>query len=168
MSIREDKLIEDPNVGYNEDLEAIKEASQKLMNGEDIEESPDRKLLDEDYKRTKKYVTKKKKLEKELAAFEILNQDNEVLQKYMKLLKDLEEANKGIDDAKKTLYEEMLKVDESKYECEDYKVTLKKPYIKREFNSEAFYEDYAPNSRMYKKYVNEKEVKGNVTIKIID
>ena len=168
MSIREDKLIEDPNVGYNEDLEAIKEASQRLMNGEDIEESPDRKLLDEDYKRTKKYVTKKKKLEKELAAFEILNQDNEVLQKYMKLLKDLEEANKGIDDAKKTLYEEMLKVDESKYECEDYKVTLKKPYIKREFNSEAFYEDYAPNSRMYKKYVNEKEVKGNVTIKIID
>ena len=138
------------------------------MNGEDIEESPDRKLLDEDYKRTKKYVTKKKKLEKELAAFEILNQDNEVLQKYIKLLKDLEEANKGIDDAKKTLYEEMLKVDESKYECEDYKVTLKKPYIKREFNSEAFYEDYAPNSRMYKKYVNEKEVKGNVTIKIID
>lgn len=168
MSIREDKLIEDPNVGYNEDLEAIKEASQKLMSGEDIEESPDRKLLDEDYKRTKKYVTKKKKLEKELAAFEILNQDNEVLQKYMKLLKDLEEANKGIDDAKKTLYEEMLKVDESKYECEDYKVTLKKPYIKREFNSEAFYEDYAPNSRMYKKYVNEKEVKGNVTIKILD
>ena len=168
MSIREDKLIEDPNVGYNEDLEAIKEASQRLMNGEDIEESPDRKLLDEDYKRTKKYVTKKKKLEKELAAFEILNQDNEVLQKYIKLLKDLEEANKGIDDAKKTLYEEMLKVDESKYECEDYKVTLKKPYIKREFNSEAFYEDYAPNSRMYKKYVNEKEVKGNVTIKIID
>lgn len=168
MSIREDKLIEDPNVGYNEDLEAIKEASQKLMSGEDIEESPDRKLLDEDYKRTKKYVTKKKKLEKELTAFEILNQDNEVLQKYMKLLKDLEEANKGIDDAKKTLYEEMLKVDESKYECEDYKVTLKKPYIKREFNSEAFYEDYAPNSRMYKKYVNEKEVKGNVTIKILD
>lgn len=168
MSIREDKLIEDPNIGYNEDLEAIKEASQKLMSGEDIEESPDRKLLDEDYKRTKKYVTKKKKLEKELAAFEILNQDNEVLQKYMKLLKDLEEANKGIDDAKKTLYEEMLKVDESKYECEDYKVTLKKPYIKREFNSEAFYEDYAPNSRMYKKYVNEKEVKGNVTIKILD
>lgn len=168
MSIREDKLIEDPNIGYNEDLEAIKEASQKLMSGEDIEESPDRKLLDEDYKRTKKYVTKKKKLEKELDAFEILNQDNEVLQKYMKLLKDLEEANKGIDDAKKTLYEEMLKVDESKYECEDYKVTLKKPYIKREFNSEAFYEDYAPNSRMYKKYVNEKEVKGNVTIKILD
>lgn len=169
MSIREDKLIENFNEGYNEDLEAIKEASAKLMKGEEIEEvSPGRKLLDEDYKRTKRFVSKKKKLEKELAAFEIMNQDNEVLQKYMKLLKDLEEANKGIDEAKKTLYEEMLDQDVTKYECEEYKVTLKKPYIKREFNSEAFYEDYAPNSRMYKKYVNEKEVKGNVTIKILD
>lgn len=154
---------------FDEDLEAIKEASNKLMNGEEIEEvSPGRKLLDEDYKRTKKYVSKKKKLEKELAAFELMNQDNEVLQKYMKLLKDLEEANKGIDEAKKTLYEEMLAEDETKYECDEFKVTLKKPYIKREFNSEAFYEDYAPNSRMYKKYVNEKEVKGNVTIKIVE
>ena len=168
MSIREDKLIENFNEGYNEDLEAIKEASDKLLK-EDIEEvSAGRKLLEEDYKKTGKFISKKKKLEKELTAFEIMNQDNEVLQKYMKLLKDLEEANKGIDEAKKTLYEEMLDQDETKYECDDYKVTLKKPYIKREFNSEAFYEDYAPNSRMYKKYVNEKEVKGNVTIKIID
>lgn len=168
MSIREDKLIEDPNVGYNEDLEAIKEASQKLMNGEDIEESEGRKLLNEDYKKTKRNVVKKKKLEKELAAFEIMNQDNEILKQYIKMLKDLEEANKGIEESKKTLYEEMLAEDESKYECDEFKVTLKKPYTKREFNSEAFYEDYAPNSRMYKKYVNEKEVKGNVTIKILD
>lgn len=168
MSIREDKLIEDPNVGYNEDLEAIKEASQKLMNGEDLEESEGRKLLNEDYKKTKRNVVKKKKLEKELAAFEIMNQDNEILKQYIKMLKDLEEANKGIEESKKTLYEEMLAEDESKYECDEFKVTLKKPYTKREFNSEAFYEDYAPNSRMYKKYVNEKEVKGNVTIKILD
>jgi len=154
---------------FDEDLEAIKEASNKLMNGEEIEEvSPSRKLLEEDYKRTKKFVSKKKKLEQELVAFELMNQDNEVLQKYMKLLKDLDDVNKGIEEAKKTLYEEMLDQDETKYECEEYKVTLKKPYIKREFNSEAFYEDYAPNSRMYKKYVNEKEVKGNVSIKILD
>lgn len=168
MSIREDKLIEDSNVGYNEDLEAIKEASQKLINGEDLEESIGRKLLNEDYKKTKRNVVKKKKLEKELAAFEIMNQDNEILKQYIKMLKDLEEANKGIEESKKTLYEEMLAEDESKYECDEFKVTLKKPYTKREFNSEAFYEDYAPNSRMYKKYVNEKEVKGNVTIKILD
>ena len=168
MSIREDKLIENPNEGYDENLEAIKEASNKLLE-EDVEEtSVSKKLLEEDYKRTKNFITKKKKLEKEISAFEIINQDNEILKKYMKMLKDLEEANKGIDEAKKSLYEEMLAEGETKYECSDYKVTLKKPYIKREFNSEAFYEDYAPNSRMYKKYVNEKEVKGNVTIKILD
>lgn len=154
---------------FDEDLEAIKEASNKLMNGEEIEEvSTEKKRLDESYTRVKKAVSKKKKLERDLIEFEIMNKSNEVLQKYMKLLKDIEDANKSIEEEKPELEEAMRLNNEKKYETDDFKISRKDGSIRRSLNSEAFFQDFAPNSRMYKKYVKETEVKGSVTIKIVD
>ena len=154
---------------FDEDLEAIKEASNKLMNGEKIEEvSTEKKRLDESYTRVKKAVSKKKKLERDLIEFEIMNKSNEVLQKYMKLLKDIEDANKSIEEEKPELEEAMRLNNEKKYETDDFKISRKDGSIRRSLNSEAFFQDFAPNSRMYKKYVRETEVKGSVTIKIVE
>lgn len=154
---------------FDEDLEAIKEASNKLMNGEEIEEvSTEKKRLDESYTRVKKAVSKKKKLERDLIEFEIMNKSNEVLQKYMKLLKDIEDANKSIEEEKPELEEAMRLNNEKKYETDDFKISRKDGSIRRSLNSEAFFQDFAPNSRMYKKYVRETEVKGSVTIKIVE
>lgn len=151
---------------FDEDLEAIKEASAKLMNGEEV--STEKKRLDESYTRVKKAVSKKKKLERDLIEFEIMNKGNEVLQKYMKLLKDIEDANKSIEEEKPELEEAMRLNNEKKYETDEFKISRKEGSIRRSLNSEAFFQDFAPNSRMYKKYVKETEVKGSVTIKIVD
>lgn len=151
---------------FDEDLEAIKEASAKLMNGEEV--STEKKRLDESYTRVKKAVSKKKKLERDLIEFEIMNKGNEVLQKYMKLLKDIEDINKSIEEEKPELEEVMRLNNEKKYETDDFKISRKDGSIRRSLNSEAFFQDFASNSRMYKKYVRETEVKGSVTIKILD
>lgn len=151
---------------FDEDLEAIKEASNKLMNGEEV--SIEKKRLDESYTRVKKAVSKKKKLERDLIEFEIMNKSNEVLQKYMKLLKDIEDINKSIEEEKPELEEVMRLNNEKKYETDDFKISRKDGSIRRSLNSEAFFQDFAPNSRMYKKYVREIEVKGSVTIKIVE
>ena len=152
---------------FDEDLEAIKEASAKLMNEEE-EVSTEKKRLDESYTRVKKAVSKKKKLERDLIEFEIMNKGNEVLQKYMKLLKDIEDANKSIEEEKPELEEAMRLNNEKKYETDEFKISRKDGSIRRSLNSEVFFQDFAPNSRMYKKYVKETEVKGSVTIKIVD
>ena len=43
------------------------------------------------------------------------------------------------------------KNNEKKYETDDFKISRKDGSIRRSLNSEAFFQDFAPNSRMYKK-----------------
>lgn len=169
MSIREDKLIEDSNVGYNEDLEAIKEASANLMNEDNIEEEDQELvLLEEELSKFDKTKAKKAlELEKKKLLYEEAHKNDKEFQEYLKILKDIENNNKDFDDFKKEYLPKLEKNNKTKYEGKYCTITCVMPYDKREFNSEAFYEDYSPDSRMYQKYVTIKKVKGNVKIKLI-
>lgn len=127
-----------------------------------------KKMLNETYQKTDELFAKQKRLEKEKEAFEILFEQDENFKKYFNILNELNSINKDIDNRKSLLYDAMLLGEEQEYKGNNVNIKLKKPYFKREFNSEAFYEDFDPKSRMYKKYVTEKEVKGNIIIKRID
>lgn len=171
MSIREDKLIENPNEGYNEgyneDLEAIKEASKHIM--DDEEENEQLVILEEELSKFDKTKAKKAiELEKKKLLFEEAHKNDKEFQEYLKILKDIELNNKDFDEFKKEYQPIMESLNKSKYEGKNCTITCVNSYDKREFNSEAFYEDFSPDSRMYKKYVTIKRVKGNVKIKLIN
>lgn len=91
------------------------------------------------------------------------NKDNEALMAYFTLTKKLEENIETIEQSKKDLYEPMLEKNCDYLEGKSVSVSLKKPYIKKEFDKETFIKDYTEET--YNKYLKEKEVKGNCTIK---
>lgn len=106
-------------------------------------------------------------LEREKQELEILNKDNEVLQKYIQLCNEIAELNKEISSSeiKDYFYEEMSTQDIPELKGKYCYITLKKPYYRKSINTTKFFEDNDPNSRLYKKYVEQKLIKGNVTVK---
>lgn len=125
-------------------------------------------ILKEKFDKVKKTVKKMKKLEKEKAAMELLYKDDEVFKKYMKILQGLDDTKKELKEANGYMYDVMLDENQKTLECDDCTITLKKPYTKTVLNSKAFLEDNKVGSKLYNKYVSVQEVKGNVTITVID
>ncbi len=105
------------------------------------------------------------KLLADIAEFELLNKDNEILKKYRQLLKKKEDIEKSIKEDKDILYTQMLEEDMDLLEGKYINVSLKRPYYKTDFDLTQFKKDYKPTSSMYKKYVKQKLVKGNIIIK---
>lgn len=105
------------------------------------------------------------KLLADIAEFELLNKDNEILKKYKQLLKKKEDIEKSIKEDKDILYTQMLEEDMDLLEGKYINVSLKRPYYKTDFDLTQFKKDYKPTSSMYKKYVKQKLVKGNIIIK---
>ena len=105
------------------------------------------------------------KLLSDITEFELLNKDNEILKKYRQLLKKKEDIEKSIKEDKDILYTQMLEEDMDLLEGKYINVALKRPYYKTDFDLTQFKKDYKPTSSMYKKYVKQKLVKGNIIIK---
>lgn len=121
--------------------------------------------LTEEFNKFDNKQNKYLKLLSDITEFELLNKDNEILKKYRQLLKQKENIEKDMKDYKDILYSEMLKEDMDLLEGKYINVSLKRPYYKTDFDITQFKKDYKPTSSMYKKYVKQKLVKGNVIIK---
>lgn len=119
-----------------------------------------------DFKKLDDSLRKQKELKRQKLEFEILNKNNSILQEYLAILNSITEIESEIKVNNTALYESMVKADTKKLESNICKITLKKPYPKTEFNLKLFKEDYKENSKMYKRYVSEKMVKGNIVVTI--
>ena len=91
------------------------------------------------------------------------NKDNEALMEFFELSKKLEENQAKIDKGKKDLYLPMLEKECDYLEGKAVSVSLKRPYVKKEFDKELFVNDY--DEETYNKYMKDKEVKGNCSVK---
>ena len=105
------------------------------------------------------------KLLSDIAEFEYENKDSEILKKYKQLLKKKDDIEKAMKDAKDILYKEMLEEDMDLLEGRYIDISLKRPYYKTDFDITQFKKDFKPNSSMYKKYIKQKLVKGNIIVK---
>ena len=93
--------------------------------------------------------------------------DNEILKKYINTIKKIDKVDKKLDEAKSYMYDMMQDIEDPILTGEYLQITLKKPYIRKQMNMTKFLEDYKSDSKMYKKYVEEKLVKGNVNLKFL-
>ena len=93
--------------------------------------------------------------------------DNPVLKGYIDLINQINECNAEITKAKDYLYESMLKENVDVLDGTYCQVTLKRPYNKTSVNTKKFLKDYTEDTEEYKKYVNIKQAKGNVSIKTL-
>ena len=93
--------------------------------------------------------------------------DNLVLKGYIDLINQINECNVEITKAKDYLYESMLKENVDVLDGTYCQVTLKRPYNKTSVNTKKFLKDYTEDTEEYKKYVNIKQAKGNVSIKTL-
>lgn len=133
-------------------------------------------LLSEKFSKVDKVLGKKENLLLEKEMIENTYKDNEILQKYIKVLKSIDKIEKEDKANKDTLYDLMMEEDVDCLDGKNCQVTLKKPYIKKEFDLKGFtkYIDEQIKDKYYKyyleiynKFVKDKSVKGNVTIKIL-
>ena len=121
--------------------------------------------LTENFNKFDNIQNKYLQVQADITEFEIKNKDNEVLQQYKKLLDKKQKIENSIKEYKDILYTGMLEEDLDLLEGKYIDVTLKRPYYKTEFDLSKFKKDYKPESSMYKKYVKQKLVKGNIIIK---
>lgn len=120
-----------------------------------------------DFSKFTRLIKKQKKLKDNLKLLEIENKDNELLQKYIKMLKDIDAVAESIELAKKGyLYDSAVLSPDTPLENEYVKVTIVKPYNKEEFNKDEFKKDYGEETEMYKKYFTQKSVKGSIKYKV--
>lgn len=126
------------------------------------------KDLQELFKQVNTLIKKLNDLNDTKLNIEITNNDNEILQNYIKTLNKIEDINTDIKKVKDNLYESMLNEDIDLLEGKYCDISLKKPYYKTDFNLKLFLEDYKPTNSLYKKYVNKKLIKGNINIKLLN
>ena len=150
------------------------------MYDSEFEDKVDSKI----YKRAKSEITNKKrklttkfnKLNKlAIKREELKNQkqlmeeikDNEILQKYLGILQELDVINKSLEDYK-NLYQDMLDTNTDSLEGSHIVIKLKKPYIRKSFDSQKFYKKYSASTKMYKDFIIEKEIEGNVSLILVE
>lgn len=93
------------------------------------------------------------------------NKDNPILSQYIDLINQLQKLEKDISNLKANdLYEEFLSNNEKCLTGKYCVAKFVKPYKKLYMDIGKFTKDYGPNTRLYKKYVNEMDIKGRVTI----
>ena len=157
----------------SEDLaKELKELSKAELNGEIIENPTEeeqkiikaREVLDKAFEKADKAAGDKKLLERKKIELELELEKNDIFKQYQKVLQDIEKLDKVFEDMKQ-LTEEAEIGERSLFEGKNINVTYKASYDRRGLNSEAFFEDFSPKSRMYQKYVKLTRVKGSFTIK---
>lgn len=127
--------------------------------------------LTENFKRLNEVIEEEKNLIIEKLSMGATYKENIELQRYIAIEKRLEAISKKRDEAKKLFYDLMLEGDIDILNGKACDITLKKPYLKREFDLKQLLEDYnkQPDDERLKyiveHYVSDKTVKGNVSIK---
>ena len=121
--------------------------------------------LKKDFRKANLAQGKLNQVNDDLTVFEELYKDNDILKAYKELLGKKQNYEEELKLAKTYLYEDMLEEDETEMIGTNITVTLKKPYEKKSIDTDKFFEDNMPGSRLYKKYVKITTVKGNVNIK---
>ena len=157
-------------------LNEIRQASIQCLETEnDIDDDNDeietenREILQADIKKFTKLVKRLIKQTDELKQIAEENKDNVALKQYIRMLEKIKETQMDIENAKKGyLYESAIKLPENQFENDILKITVIKPYTRINFNKDKFIKDYAPDSKMYKKYIKETTIKGNVQYTIKD
>lgn len=124
--------------------------------------------LTEDFKKLNRMISKKSALTVLKEQFELENKNNEVLKSYIKLLKDIEKQDKAIESVKPVMYEEMLSEDIDDLQGDFCTVTLVRPFTKTNINRDKFLDDFKPGSKMYEKYIEVKDNKGHIKIKVLE
>lgn len=109
------------------------------------------------------------RLKAEKARIEIANKDNPILAEYIRTLEAIEKAEAETKTMQDTLYaslnnypQELVK--NVNLSSEILKIVYKKAYFREDFNVARFKEDYQPTTDMYKRYIGQKLIKGNVKI----
>lgn len=121
--------------------------------------------IEKSFKKVDKLISKQTKLLKKKQTLEAL--DDETLKQYVEILNELAEVQNNIDLIKKgELYESMLEANIDYLEGKNCLASLTKPYIRKEIDIKLFLDQYGPKTAMYKKYVKDKEIKGNVKIQL--
>ena len=75
--------------------------------------------------------------------------------------------NKSLEDYK-NLYQDMLDTNTDSLEGSHIVIKLKKPYIRKSFDSQKFYKKYSASTKMYKDFIIEKEIEGNVSLILVE
>lgn len=120
--------------------------------------------LKENFEKVNNVLLAKKQLELRRIELEKII-TNKALQEYIEVRKELKAADEELANAKIYLYEGMMEEDIDSLDGTTCNVTLKRPYVKTAIDTKKFLADFKPETAMYKTYVKETEVKGNITIK---
>lgn len=161
MSVREDKLIENPKEGYDENLEALKQETKKLLEEDvsldnDIDEEKKNKLT-ENFKKVDRAFAKQEKLLLQKEQMEA--NAGEELQSYLKLLEELNTLNEKLTVS--IYYDDMVSTQTNLYEGKYCDIKLKSPYYRTQLDSAKLKTKYA---KAYKDCCKQTLVKGSVSI----
>ena len=70
-----------------------------------------------------------------------------------------------LQNSSKELYEEFERLELPRLTGKNCELVLTKTYMKTQINSKQFLTDFKPDSKMYQKYVEQKPVKGHLSLK---
>lgn len=125
------------------------------------------KKLEGQFKKVEDTINKLSTLKIQMEMYLDSFKDNQVLKDYLDIVNQINECNTEINNAKDYLYESMVKEGVDMLDGTYCQVTLKRPYNKTSVNTKKFLKDYGEDTEEYKKYVNVKQAKGNVSIKTL-
>ena len=145
-----------------DDLIAIKEACENELYGNTKDNELDR--VKEKFDKIDKTFTRETKLLAEKELIEKQYCDNAILQRYVKIIKELEKITQ-LQNSSKELYEEFERLELPRLTGKNCELVLTKTYMKTQINSKQFLTDFKPDSKMYQKYVEQKPVKGHLSLK---
>lgn len=153
------------DVETKEDLLAeIKAESQKLYEEDNVDCKVNNNIFLDEYinKLDNMYIEEQKLLVEKLD-LETKAENNPELKRYIEIINNLESI-KEKRESYKEIYDDMVEADISKLSGKYYELVLKKPYMKKSFNTTLFKEK---EKKLYEKYLVESQVKGSVSLKLI-
>lgn len=139
---------------------------QKVVLKEDVKPKGSFKLTEEVQRLSDVELTRQQ-MEQRLLVFVENNKDNEILKQYLEMKKVYDKAEKDLKEGKDLLYTLMIEEDVDNMNTGIIEVNLTKPYIKKSVSMKKLVDIYGEDSNVYKDIVEEKEVKGHITIKPI-
>ena len=95
---------------------------------------------------------------------EFMKANKEIFEKYEAMQEKISEFRKEQDKIKDELLTKMRETNTFDEENDRFKAKYTAPYTKKNFDTKKFYEDYAEDTAMYKKYVGISNVKESIKI----
>lgn len=125
-------------------------------------------IIESHFKEIDNLIKSNKELEDLLKYLEKNFKDNKELMQYIKVTKKLNKNNDKLSKYKDLLYEDMLNENINTLDGKYCQVNLKRPYYRTQFKLKEFLENVKPSNPIYKKYVEQNLIKGNIRLKILE